>query len=361
MSLLRLSFFSLVLALFCVSCDPKGPDTMAYDRSGLLRTYADEWILPAYSEWHTANTGLRNTWNDFEAAPDIGKLETLRNTFLEAWTAWQAVAPLDFGPAMEREILPYSNTFPCDTAEIAAVISSGSWNLEGIEQADLQGYPALDYLLFGRDASGTLSTYTTHPLAARRMAFTRTLVERLEAFSAATLSEWQNGYRDAFVAADGIDVGSSLSLLINALDRYLERDLRDGKVGIPLGLRSLGVIQPQRVEAYFSGQSVPLLDDGLNACLALVEGTDSYSLYAYLDAVDAQYFEAPLSDAIRDAAAGCRVSVSALSGPIDEIVVDEPEQAEAVYTALQQLIVLLKVDLPSALSILLTYQDNDGD
>jgi hypothetical protein len=39
----------------------------------------------------------------------------------------------------------------------------------------------------------------------------------------------------------------------------------------------------------------------------------------------------------------------------------EQSKVQDLYNEMQKMVVLLKVDLSSALSILITYQDNDGD
>jgi len=54
-------------------------------------------------------------------------------------------------------------------------------------------------------------------------------------------------------------------------------------------------------------------------------------------------------------------ALESLSDPLSENIVNDQTQVEATYAELQKLIVLFKVDMPSRLGILITYQDNDGD
>ena len=46
---------------------------------------------------------------------------------------------------------------------------------------------------------------------------------------------------------------------------------------------------------------------------------------------------------------------------MSENIINNQTQVEAAYAELQKLIVLFKVDMPSRLGVLITYQDNDGD
>jgi hypothetical protein len=50
-----------------------------------------------------------------------------------------------------------------------------------------------------------------------------------------------------------------------------------------------------------------------------------------------------------------------LESPLSEFVVNQQQEAFEVYAELQALVVLWKVDMMSALGVLVTYQDNDGD
>ena len=52
---------------------------------------------------------------------------------------------------------------------------------------------------------------------------------------------------------------------------------------------------------------------------------------------------------------------SQLIGPLSQDVVSNKPGVQAVYDEMQKLIVSLKVEMPSALSVLITYQDSDGD
>jgi predicted lipoprotein len=52
---------------------------------------------------------------------------------------------------------------------------------------------------------------------------------------------------------------------------------------------------------------------------------------------------------------------SDLQSPIDVLVDSAPEQLEALYLEMKKLVVLIKVDMPSRLGVLITYNDNDGD
>ena len=56
-----------------------------------------------------------------------------------------------------------------------------------------------------------------------------------------------------------------------------------------------------------------------------------------------------------------KLALELLEDPLATYVVDQQLEAFEVYTELQALVVLWKVDMMSSLGVLITYQDNDGD
>ena len=51
----------------------------------------------------------------------------------------------------------------------------------------------------------------------------------------------------------------------------------------------------------------------------------------------------------------------AINNPLKKAVINQSQEVQALYNELQKLIVLWKVDMPSRLGVLISYQDNDGD
>jgi hypothetical protein len=82
----------------------------------------------------------------------------------------------------------------------------------------------------------------------------------------------------------------------------------------------------------------------------------------YLDFVEAEYEPGlPLSEKINQQFTDCLLQANALSGPVHELVVSDPDALNDLYLSLKQLLVLLKTDMSSRLGLLITFSDNDGD
>ena len=186
---------------------------------------------------------------------------------------------------------------------------------------------------------------------------------RCNELTSSAYSDWNSNYSTFYKEQDGTDVGSSLGLLVNSLNLDFEKYIRDGKVGIPLGIRSLGNPLPGHIEAPYSGNSKALLKTSLEGLLLIIEGSanNSPSLSSYMDHVDAQYNGSALSGVIRNHINGLINQVDAVDRHLETWLIEESSAADQLYADLQQLVIYLKVDMTSSLGILISYQDTDGD
>ena len=90
-----------------------------------------------------------------------------------------------------------------------------------------------------------LNEFTNDPMATNRISHLEAIVADIKSRVTKVRDEWvTGGYSTTFKNAKGTDVGSSLGQLVNSYARHYEVYFRDGKIGIPVGIRSLGVSNP---------------------------------------------------------------------------------------------------------------------
>ncbi|MDN4165295.1 imelysin family protein [Cytophagales bacterium LB-30] len=358
----KISAISLAcIFLLGVSCTPQEEnDSNTFDRKALLDNIATELIIPNYEQLASTSAELTVQAELLASTPSAENLAATKQAFTNAYTAWQACSSFEFGPAATAIMKSLLNTYPTDVAQIQANIESGSFNLNQVSNIDASGFPALDYLLYHADEA----TVLTEMQNTNTNAYLLAICEQIESISAATLQAWKSGYYDTFVNATGTDVGSGLGMLVNELNRDFEL-IKNFKVGVPLGKRSLGEIFPEKVEAYYSKKSLDMALSNLQTIRLIITGDiadgNQIGLAEHLDAVNARYNEQLLSEAILQQLDKGIEAMEALNSPIDEAIVEQFAATETAYNELQSTVTLLKVDMPSQLAVLITYQDNDGD
>ena len=90
-------------------------------------------------------------------------------------------------------------------------------------------------------------------------------------------------------------------------------------------------------------------------------GNDGQGLDDYLAFINANYNGGSLNDVIKSRLTEVRMALDAIPNDLGYAVVNNPTPVNDAYLKMVQALVLLKTDMPSALGILITYQDNDGD
>ena len=369
--MIRVIFF-LSLASAFTACSDKGTELKkdGFDRKALLANIGNNIIVPNYVAFNAAAAQLHTAAGQFAANPDVSSLGALQNKFKEAYRAYQSVALFELGPA-EQELLRASlNTFPADVNQINANIGAGTYDLGTASNLDAKGFPALDYLLFGlgTDAPAVAWQYTTDANAAKRKKYLTDLTLEIKNKAEKVNTAWSatgGNYFNTFVNADGTDAGSSLGLLVNQLNWEYEL-LKNAKLGIPLGKKTLGTPLPESVEAYYSGMSSELARLGFQNLENVYFGKDKSGnngtgLDDYLVSLNARRGETTLAEAIAGQLQMAKNKLAALNDPLASAIRTNPTPANEAYAEIQRGVVLLKSDLPSQLGVLITYQDNDGD
>lgn len=348
-------------------CGDRNKDVLEYDRTALTQQLGDNVILPAYTSLSGEVLALEAAQEAFRAGPSLARLDSLQAAFVDAWLSWKPCSHYEFGPAASSSLRSALNTFPSDTSQIVANVTAGTWDLNLASNTDARGFPALDFMLFGlgSDDAGILARYAQPADSAHLHGYLAALVDDARTLVSGVQTAWQGSYRNTFKASLGTDVGSSTSLLVNELNRDHEI-IKTASIGIPLGKQTFDTPLPEKVEGLYAGISEELAVAQLRGIRNTyrgisASGTDGYGLEEALDALEAEYNGASLSAAITTQFQAAENALLAMSNPLNVAVVSDRAPVQAAYTEIQKLVVLLKTDMASALSILITYTDSDGD
>ena len=358
----------LVFTIF--SCGDNGnnePETPTddFERKTLLIDMADGIIIPAFENYVAEVKTLNSSAQSFAVNPDQDKLDLLRGYWLNAYKAWQYVSMFNIGKAEEVSLRNFTNIYPTDATLIEENIANGEYNLLLPSKNDEQGFPALDYLLYGigEDDAAILEKFNDPAYAT----YLTDLTERLEALATSVLDDWNGGYRDAFIENDGSSATSSLNKIVNDYIFYYEKFLRAGKIGIPAGVFS-GSPFSNKVEAYYAGDvSKELFMEGLEATKRFFNGiayeTDAQGtgFKAYLDYLNTIKEGTDLSTLINNQFDQARIKAEMLKDNFAEQVDSDNIKMLETYDELQKNVVLLKVDMLQAFNVKVDFVDADGD
>ena len=361
-------FFSLLFVAFVVGCsDDSSEDNSStdnFDRQAMLVNWADNLIIPSYTSFQGEVEVLKNASETFTENPTQEHLEALRAVYQEAYLAFQHVSMYEIGPAETVNYRGFINTYPTDAEGIENTIASDSYNLELPSNRNIQGFPALDYLLYGLAESDAelLAVYSTNPNADAYKNYLTNVSQRILDLTGAVLTEWNNNYRDTFVNNTSSSNTGSVDRFTNDFIIYYEKYLRSGKVGIPAGAFS-GTVQPTKVESYYHPSfSKELLKEALLATQNFFNGqsagnsTNGASFKTYLDYLDSMKDGEQLSSLINDRFENSFQKINELDASLLQQIETDNNKMLETFDALQSNVILLKIDMLQALSISVDYR-----
>lgn len=350
-------------------CGGETPDVSSdnFDRSKMLINWADNIIIPGYENYVIALENLSASNDQFIANPSLTSLENVREAWFQAYLAWQSVSMFEIGKAEELSLRNYTNVFPTNTTDMMVSIMSNSSDLTLVNKQDEQGFPAIEYLLFGLSDTkeGIVDTFNGVD-GMQYQNYLSQLVERLVIMGTEVRNDWKDGYRETFIENTGSDATSSVNKMVNDYLFYYERSLRAGKIGIPAGIFSATSLA-DRVEAFYSGKSKTLFLAAVNAAQDFFNGKhfrgeeSGESLSSYLSYLNYLKEGEDLSALIDNQFEQIKQTANNLEENFATQVSTNNTAMLATYDQLQLNVIYMKVDMMQAMNIKVDFVDADGD
>lgn len=357
----HITILLLITALFW-SCngDEENPECQASDPDVMLMDIRDFTILPAYQNAYNKIVEARDISQDFILTPSQDQLDPFRNAIKNAWLAWQEASGFEFGPASDVALRSNVNTFPVDSFGVLLRIENQDITLIA---NDLKGFPALDLLINGIGSTDEeiLAIYTGDSAADYTAYLTAVLID-IEDRILSVKATWEDSYGETFPTNTGFSTGSSFSMYINAYIQDWEQIKRE-RIALPLGLLTFQTPLPNQVECIYGGYSQEL---------ALAHAVSHYNIYKSADHLGIQElvegvtnFTGNNGETLDETmVAQFELGIANLSvvpDPLSETVLLDFDIVNEAYLALQDMVVLMKIDMTSGLGISINFADNDGD
>ena len=343
--------------------DQSGNDN-SFDRVKMMTFITEEIIIPSYNNLNTSLTELKESYELFKINITEHNLEELRNKWLNSYKLWQHVEMYNIGKSMEDYLIFRSNIYPVDSVRVNQNIDNGEYDLENPNNYAAQGFPTMDYLLYGID-NDPVKVIDHYKENNKVMNYLGALIEDLAANVKTVNDDW-NQVKNEFVNSVDNTASSNLNMMVNDFIYYYEKGFRANKFGIPAGVFSGGAL-PDRVEGFYSKnfskvfalEAMTSIKKFFNGESYKDDNSEGIGLKSYLDFVE-KGKEELLSDKINAQLIDAEKSINDLdnnlSGQIESDLIKVLKTYDEIQTA-----VLLKVDMLQALNIAVDYADADGD
>ena len=367
-----IALFSIFLIISCSGDSDVDQDTVPeFDRSTILKNYVENIIIPRYNDFKVEIEGLKVSINDFTQTPNTSNLQKLHDSWLESYKKWQHIEMFNIGKAEELMYLQKMNAYPADNSRIEANVSSSKTDLTSANDFTSQGFPAIDYMIHGV-ATDFVSVSNIYANDSKYGDYLKVLVDVMIQNTGDIIQDWSST-KDSFIQSSGNSNTSSLNMVTNDFVYYFEKGLRANKIGIPAGRYSGGDALPSKVEAYYSSKNSFQDVSKILAMEAVVASENFFtgksstgamgaSLKTYLDYIHASDVNKEnLSPLIISNFQEAKQAVNQLDANfINQINNDQLKMMNA-FNKLQAIVVNLKTNMLSLLSIQVDYTDADGD
>lgn len=345
------------------------PTPTSFDREAMLVFWADSIIIPAQQKFQTDLFSLSNSISDFSTNSSQVSLDLVRENWFNAYKSWQHIEMFNIGKAEEINFGVRMNVYPVDTERVEANILSSDSDIENPNDYAAQGFPAIDYLLhgIGTNDSEILEKYTSEN--SKYLAYLLILSNKMTELTDSVISDWNNSYRDNFVASIDNTATSSINKLTNDFIYYYEKGFRANKIGIPAGVFSGGTLL-DRVEAYYRRDISKILAiEAINSVSDFFNGISfngnasltGISFKDYIEFLETIKNDTPLGQLIIDQFESAKTSINNLNDDFTIQLENNKLDMLITYDVIQVAVVLLKVDMLQALNINVDYIDADGD
>ena len=361
----------LLIVASVISCNEASEEISSgptYDRSSLLNNWYTHSIQPRLNEFGSKLNEMESAAKKFKEDKDANSLSILREKYINAHMAWQRVEMINIGKAEEIYYNSKMNVYPVNTARVTSNISSGTYDFNNANNNAAQGFPTIDYMLYGIEETDVKILEVYGSTDGKHINYLIDVTENMKNITNDVISSWET-YKNDFINSTGNTATSAVNVMVNDFLFYYEKGFRANKIGIPGGVFSTSPI-PENVEGYYSRvNSKKFAIEAYDGIIEFYEGKQhgsgaSYtgsSLKSIIIDLDENTGDNNLGNKITNKMAIAKQKISEL----DENFVNQIETDNikflTTYDAIQEVVVLLKVDMLQLLSINVDYIDADGD
>ena len=269
----------------------------SFELSTIFANLADNIIIPSYSNFSQkaksfaqADGPLASYCGSVGQEDEKANAVIVRNQWLDLMSAWQKTEMHQVGPVvaaaslLRNRIYSYGSVpFESCRVDRAVVVAEQTGFDINSRVFGSRGLAALEYLLFNENLTHTCSddnintaTWNDRTELDRkhlRCDYAQILVNDIVSAAEEINLAW-GSFRSDFVASE--NVSSTLEALSDALF-YLEKDVKDGKLGAVLGIKDDACAElacPSQAESRYSRSSLENIRDNLAVFVALYNGSD---------------------------------------------------------------------------------------
>lgn len=275
--------------------------TFTFDATEMITNLTNDVIVVGYDDLNTKAAAFVLATENLRATESAENLAAAQQAWKDVRIPWEQGEAHIFGPVDSLGIDPHLDTWPLNTTDLQTLLTTLSgFNEDDVRgyNDDVQGFHALEYLLFGDgvlDNEKSIAEITDAereylPAAAAVFkAYTQALEDawKVETDTTNTLP-----YKDYLLTTDGTFYSSDLGVveeLINGMIGIID-EVGNGKIAEPFGT-SIDDIDTTQVESQYSWNSLADFTDNITGVQNVyrgefLNGADQTGIIDFVNAAD---------------------------------------------------------------------------
>lgn len=356
----------ILLLLIIISCSKdnntkQSDDLKALKEAQLLNLYNNE-ISNLNASFIITTTALNESVENFNQQTTIQNLETAQQKWIDMVLVWKKLELYKIGSVPDNYIFYKIDYWPTEINFINNFINGSATLDESFIESkgsSSKGVAAIEFLLFKTTNQLTLESFTTAANFERRKSYLTALCQNLKTKSIELESRWID-YKPTFVSALHNGLDGSQDQITNAIVSLTEK-IKIYKLEKPLGTNNDNFLKPLKLEAHRSGKSLEIIRANLITLERCFKGEFNTDTNIGFDDYLIKLGRQDLATQITNDFTNCFTKLDALNTPLREDLFNNTQNIANLKDTVTNLLLHIKVDMASALSTIITFNENDGD
>lgn len=338
-----------------------------FDKNKLIEEVSKNVIIPEYKNFYNLTKTFSEKTETFTNNPNSESLKDLQDLWKEIMKSWQKITVFEFGPVKNLSL--HSKIFysPVNTQAINEVLSKpvNDLNVNFLETVGVtrKGLPVIEYLIFSKDNVNEVivdlfNNSDNSKNSEQRKIYLNLLSKDLFNNAEKIYKEWdisQGNYLSKFAKES-----NSFNMLLNNIISVLE-NIKDTKLGTPMGKKSGGELRLNEIESIYSNNSMQNILNNIISVESIFKGsytnTESMGLNNYLDYIDKNDLKFQIISQINKV----KNIINNMNQPLEYIIEKDNAKAEELYNEIKELLRFMKVDTANSVNETVTFNSSDGD
>ena len=311
-----------------------------------------------FTAFETASNSLKNEVINFNSNLDATSLQSLQQKWIEVSLLWEKTEVYKISDYNDSFLYFRIHRWPIDTARVENKINTATL----IDQAYIEsqgssliGLSAMEYLLFENDESIIINQFQN----ANRQKYLEALAQNIYSNASESKNIWISGeptFKNSLESAISGTQNQLANAMVSQVDEIIKARLEKaiGDNSIPASKELL--------EAYRSEISLDLIKSVFSEIEKCYTGNYSSTSGVGFDDCIIQMNKEDLNNNILNAITEVNNQLNAMSNQsLSYYIENDIQTVENLRLALREVLILMKADMTSILSITVTISDNDGD